>query len=406
MSFVSEARYSALLAVFIAAFCSCQVSATSLLQAGTVVSRTNSTAESTAAASKQVLAVSTATLSAGVHTHGKLTEQFPTNSDLKVGSSHSGSISQLLDIAKRASAKSSAHFLTNTELSPIDTVACLQAKQLNPSVNCVEGGVVVAQSGTWSGELSAGNFPDYKDPVCNSNGEYICDPHGMLDTYTLATLSDELRKLREATPVQCGTTYNKVDPSHYQPFYLGVVVLKEWPISQSSPDFLQTLGQIIAGKWNMNSLFTGDSQPSARCPNTGMLVVLPTNGQVYLSTDSCAFICGAKGGPEVTTAALAALRKGSAGNAALIGVQTAYNFLKQTASTDLLSGGANQVAAAGTVGAATGSDGQSNATLGYANTLQRAIWLISLVVLLFSLAVAFFVLMMAPGALAKGTRKR
>jgi hypothetical protein len=241
------------------------------------------------------------------------------------------SMDKLLQQTLHGKATSEGHFLTNHELQPIESIACLQAKQSNPAIECANytKAPVLAHGAPWSGELNAGNFPNYKDPVCNSNGDFLCDPYQLLDNASRLELTTMMASLREATPISCGNmAMDPVNPVHYQPFYLGVVIAKDWPISQSGPDFMQQLGQIVSAQWNMDELYTGQTIPYLRCPTTGMLFIFPDNDQVFLSTQTCQFICQAKGGPEIATAALTQLRgKEGAFGAAMAGVRATYAYL-------------------------------------------------------------------------------
>lgn len=296
------------------------------------------------------------------------------------------------------------HFLTNTELGPISSVACLEAKQKNPRVVCDDADSVPTLPGAgefggaknasqlWSGELSAGNFPNYQDPACNSNGEYLCDPNEVMTAEERASVAAELKKMREENLVTCGHLLDdKVDPRHLQPFYLGVVVIKEWPISQSDPESLQQLGQIISAQWNMNEAYVGNLRPYVRCPNAGVLLILPNSRQTYLSAESCEFICQARGGPEAITASQLGLRK-SVADAALAGVDSVYRFLGRVPEKSSVTV-VNAQAAAGERREQRADDALV--------LFLRALFFVAILMLVGSLGVAAAIAYFAPGIVAK-----
>ncbi|CAK0870338.1 unnamed protein product [Prorocentrum cordatum] len=184
------------------------------------------------------------------------------------------------------------HFLTSREPRNITSVVdCLKAKQEDPTVECSES----ANTSEFTGKLSAGNFPDYEDAVCKSvNDEFFCDFDGLLSEKERQVLAWELKKMRNDNLVPCGRLlHDKVDPWHLQPFYLGVVVLADWPLKQADPESLQQFGQVVASQWNMDKTYAGNPPGRLTCPNTGVLLVLPSLRQAYLSTASCEFICQA-----------------------------------------------------------------------------------------------------------------
>jgi hypothetical protein len=231
--------------------------------------------------------------------------------------------------------------LTKKEINPVSSIACLKAKQQDPAVNCSDGMAYTLSSGfsSWSGELNAGHFPSYKDAACNSDGAFLCDPELVLNDTERAVVAAQLAELREEKPVTCGHLLggvrNHEDPHgpgksaqlHVQPFYLGVVIVSNWPVSQSHPEYLQQLGQTLSAEWGMNELYVGSSNPYARCPSTGMLIILPQIHEAYLSTPSCEFICPSRGGEDVVSATIASLRAEGTAAAAATGIREVYKFL-------------------------------------------------------------------------------
>lgn len=196
------------------------------------------------------------------------------------------------------------HMLTDTELQPIENIACLEAKQHDPTVNCSD--ILRLGSGPLEQRpLNAGNYPMWKETRCNSNGEYFCDPDRLLSAKERKTLTDQMKKLREGHQITCGPQlqHDPVDKWHYEPFYLGVAIAKDWPQHESDAQSLQSFGRLLAGRWNMTFPWDGNPAFYARCPNEAMLIILPEKRQAHLSSPSCMFICQEKGGPEVAIAA-------------------------------------------------------------------------------------------------------
>lgn len=201
------------------------------------------------------------------------------------------------------------HMLTDTELRPIENIACLEAKQLDPTVNCSTFTPLIAQGAPRLSSLNAGNYPSWKDPRCHSNGEYFCDPDRLLSTHERSNLTALMKKLREGQHITCGPQlqHDPVDKWHYEPFHLGVAIAKDWPLHESDGQSLQSFGRMLAGRWNMTFAWDGNPPFYARCPNEAMLIILPDTRQAHLSSPSCMFVCEERGGPEVAMATVLGL---------------------------------------------------------------------------------------------------
>jgi len=295
------------------------------------------------------------------------------------------------------------HFLTSREPRNITSVVdCLKAKQEDPTVECSES----ANTSEFTGKLSAGNFPDYEDAVCKSvNDEFFCDFDGLLSEKEREVLAWELKKMRNDNLVPCGRLlHDKVDPWHLQPFYLGVVVLADWPLKQADPESLQQFGQVVASQWNMDKTYAGNPPGRLTCPNTGVLLVLPSLRQAYLSTASCEFICQAHGGPEVVTATVKGWSWDSRLDGVLAGVRTTYQFLggltPSGANTSTASELAAQVRAASAAFESKSSVSEGVVT----NTLQQAVFGLVVVILVVSLAIGLLFLLLGPGFLSSGRK--
>eukprot|EP00928_Gymnodinium_smaydae_P048257 TRINITY_DN32254_c0_g1_i1.p1 TRINITY_DN32254_c0_g1~~TRINITY_DN32254_c0_g1_i1.p1 ORF type:complete len:373 (-),score=73.90 TRINITY_DN32254_c0_g1_i1:75-1193(-) len=306
-------------------------------------------------------------------------------------------------LAVKVAGDSLRHPLTKHELRAITSVDCLRRRQRDPTTPCSDAGgslAAVANASAGTVHLDAGNFPSYEDPACFSNGAFLCDPQQVLTAGERSALAAELEAARAAAPVPCGRLQaDKVETEHLQPFYLGVVILKDWPLSESGPDSLQRLGQIIAGGWKMDKLYVGSLRPYARCTNTGILFVLPGSNQVFLSTVNCEFICQAQDGAAVSTPAVLALRRGNSSEAATLAVRAVASYLQArhpTADWKTISGTSAVVAANTTEVAA---EDNSGAWVG--NLVQRLLFVVAVGLLLFSFGIGLLVVCWAPGHAAK-----
>merc|ERR1719265_474904 len=199
-----------------------------------------------------------------------------------------------VDIRPASAADSeTGYFLTPMELSRIQTIECLQLKIKDPFLNCT-----TANIGYYSDyELNAANYPSWKDPQCRSNDEFFCDPDNILTDGERSRITGLLKKLRSQSVALCGD-HDPIDRWHYQPFYVGVALAKDWPLHLSDAETLQLFGRMLAARWNMSYPWDGSPLPFSRCATEGMLIVLPEQKQVFLSTPSCQFICSSRGGPE------------------------------------------------------------------------------------------------------------
>lgn len=221
--------------------------------------------------------------------------------------------------------------LTNSELTPIENIACLEAKQRDPAVNCSIS-APLSPDGTPNSvpiALNVANFPSWKDQSCNSEGEFFCDPDNLLSTDVRKNLTAQMKKLRQGQHITCGPQlqHDPIDKWHYDPFYLGVAIAKDWPLHESDAQSLQSFGRILAGRWNMTFPFDGAPSFYARCPNEAMLIILPEKRQAHLSSPSCMFVCEEKGGPEVATATLLNLDSHGLAAGVAAGMSEVYKVL-------------------------------------------------------------------------------
>lgn len=296
-------------------------------------------------------------------------------------------------LATAAKPRRRGHFLTNSELGEVDSVACLEAKQKTPGIDCKTLEVREANrtQNHFSGQLSAGNYPNYEEPACNSNGEYFCDPSGVFSTEERLQITTELQRARRKNPVTCTSIQpDPVDSTHLQPFYLGIVVAKDWPVTESDPESLQQLGQIIESQWNMDQLYVGNPIPSHKCGNTAMLIVMPDKSLAYLSSSSCQFICQAQGGGKVVARTLKSLDSSGATAAVLSGIEEVYRIVSSSKASPKVDAASAKASA---------SENQQ-ATHDVLNSVLQVCFAIAIVLVVVAVLGAALVLLLAPGLIA------
>lgn len=230
--------------------------------------------------------------------------------------------------------------LSPEELRKISSIACLKARQKDPRASCeglkdgAPGGVVTPATLRNSDAPTAppehfgiGDWPHWSDERCNSHGEFLCDPGGALMAGSQARVADLLKGVREQVTVTCRRLDAKLGPQEEggpcsksnaidtttRKFNLGVVVANEWPQSEADTDTLQKFGLYVLNRWGLMPIYNGVDTRNAvdpplsmeeyttNCPNSALLIVLPSYNQVFLSAPSCEFICNDRGGPEVAT---------------------------------------------------------------------------------------------------------
>lgn len=280
------------------------------------------------------------------------------------------------------------HFLTNSELSDTQTIACLEAKKKDAGVECATLATGNSTARAFDGELSAGNYPSYKDVACGSGGEFFCDPSRVLSNQERLEIAAELTRLRRANPVSCPSLQrDPIDPGHLQPFYLGVMVAKDWPSSQTDPESLHQLGQIIESQWNMNELYNGQPVPTLKqCANTGMLIVMADKRVAYLSTGSCQFICQGEGSSQVVSRTLSSLDTKGTAAGVLAGIDEVYRRVSVAEASP-------KVDAAPP---ATGADAERR-TDPWLNPLLQVFFAVAIVFIIVAVLGAAMVMLLAPG---------
>jgi hypothetical protein len=230
--------------------------------------------------------------------------------------------------------KSHKNRLSDAELQGISTIACLKAKQEDPSVVCVysANGTLrekppPAPRGFEKETLGVGSYPSYRDGRCNANGEFFCDPEKLMPYGSRMRFLEELQYFREQTQVRCGRLDSRLDPSRkdhtiYHPFNLAVVVADAWPPNDVDPASLQKFGLVIMSEWGLMPIYNGvDSghtvneydtwdEYTMNCPNSAVLIILPRYRVAHVAAPSCEFVCSQRGGPEVANAVVRALDRG------------------------------------------------------------------------------------------------
>jgi hypothetical protein len=295
------------------------------------------------------------------------------------------------------------HMLTDHELNLTESVACLQARQRDPGFDCSLL-IQYGQSAGWKGDgqLNAGNYPSWADPLCHSDGHtYFCDPENLLTTTDREEVLKVMKEQRESHYITCGpqVQHDPIDKWNYQPFYLGVAIADNWPLQESDPSSLQAFGQILAGRWNMTFPWDGNPAFSARCPNQGILIILPRYRQAYFSSSSCEFLCPTKGGPEVAAATIGNMNYHSLAAGVKAGVQQVYTALKETSPMHPVGWEPVENTSGTWGGMPYGSAPQVSASTDawIWNWAQRIIFAVAVVVLAGSVVLAILVCVMAPG---------
>jgi len=198
----------------------------------------------------------------------------------------------------------------------------------------------------FSGDIGPVNYPSYLDSICNSQGDFLCNPANSngqtaMNSSEASNVSQILNKLRsqDESLVVCGQSLqDPVDRWHYQPFYLGVAILPDWSSKPTDSATLDSLGQLILADWNMDSLYVGEPRPARMCLNEAMLFVVPSKGEVYLASPSCDFICGSYGAPQAVLAANRALRSsGSVYESVVAGTNEVYAHLARVRDSRMAS---------------------------------------------------------------------
>lgn len=196
------------------------------------------------------------------------------------------------------------YYVPKSELEKIDTIDCLKAKQSNPMASCTgTEEPSLAYDATYAPPWGPGNYPTWKHPMCNSGGEYFCDPDNALSREAQSNITAALKRMRETSVVTCKYATGTQRESK-KTFFLGVAVAKDWPIAQADPASLQQFGLVTMAKWGMEGLWMGPQVNYASCASVALLVVLPKGPHVLLASPSCAFICKDKGGPLVQASVL------------------------------------------------------------------------------------------------------
>lgn len=247
--------------------------------------------------------------------------------------------------------------LGDAQLREIYSVSCLKARQLDPRYPCKEFEKVPAEVLKEIGRpekvatLDMGNFPNWRDSRCHSDGEFLCDPDGLLQLSGRHAVASRLENFREQTWVTCtrlDRLGSKGDKPDARAFDLAVVVLGDWPTSESDPATLHKFGLLVMAQWGLVPIYNGVDarnyvtrvfsrrQYTANCPNAATLIVLPALGEVVLSSPSCEFICAERGGPQVRGAMEVALKQGRPlGEVIELGIEAVAEVLRASASHPL-----------------------------------------------------------------------
>lgn len=231
---------------------------------------------------------------------------------LQVARLRAGSASQAAGTAPKALGPKTDHYLTSEQLADIDSIPCLEKKQKNPLAKCDQ---VATNEQTASSNIvppwSIANYPMWTDPQCKSNGEYFCDPDGLLSPDARKNVTDRLRYLRRTAFVDCpminlgANPYN--DKSTKTNFFLGIALAKDFPETESNPESLQQFGMETMARWTTETAgYQGPQIINNGCGNIALLIVLPTISTAFLASPSCKHLCKDNGGDTVNQAVVTA----------------------------------------------------------------------------------------------------
>lgn len=224
------------------------------------------------------------------------------------------------------------YLLSDGTLKKIHTIACLKEKAKKPWLDCGSEELEPIPAPY----LSIGSYPSWRnETLCNSNGEFFCDPERLLKPEQRQELTDMLKETKEKSKVQCGQLESKMmeeDYSYPKNFNLAVAIAKDWPESESDYASLAKFGKILMQQWGLMPIYNGVDagngvsdqftwgQYLANCPNSAVLIVLPKYNQVFLSAPSCEFICQERGGKEVAEKVVNELEAGDLFKAIKVGI--------------------------------------------------------------------------------------
>jgi len=223
--------------------------------------------------------------------------------------------------------------LPKAELHDLRSVSCLRARQLDPSVQCSGADEVDLEKVQLQKEADAlpeegvGNYPNWQDERCRSNGTYFCDPSYKLSKEELGAITADMKAFADEAFVTCGALDAQLTGSKTtrMPFHLAVAVVGDWPQNEGDRSTLQQFTDVLLTQWGLlpayngvqhkGSLEAAASPPVVRvapcpkavskasgptnCPTAAALVVLADRGQAFFSAPSCEFLCHRRGGLEI-----------------------------------------------------------------------------------------------------------
>lgn len=239
------------------------------------------------------------------------------------------------------------YLLKNKQLEKIYSVDCLKQKQRNPHLACGYQAPIPITAPY----LSIGSYPSWRnETLCNSNGEFFCDPEQLLNFEQRKELTKMLKESKEKSKVECGQLESKMqgeDYSYFKQFNLAVAIAREWPEAESDYVSLAQFGKILMQQWGLMPIYNGVDagngvseqftwgQYLANCPNAAVLIVLPKYNQAYLAAPSCEFICQERGGHEVVTKVVNEMATGDLFKAIRVGIDAADREVRDRSALSL-----------------------------------------------------------------------
>lgn len=209
--------------------------------------------------------------------------------------------------------------LSPVKLRGVKSIACLELLRTDPAADCSHADdrnepALHAQGHEGQWFIGTGGYPvpdavmGVDDPkACSSDGEYFCDPDGVLTPEQQARVREDIRFVRENTVVDCPIPGN-LARTHGAPgaarkdgqlnFLLGVAVVRSLPATETDDESLQDFGMSVMDSWKLQS---------QDCDRSALLIVVADADKVWLAAPTCRFACGTE---ESGTRVIASLQSG------------------------------------------------------------------------------------------------
>jgi hypothetical protein len=205
--------------------------------------------------------------------------------------------------------------LSAARLEGVRSIECLHELERDRNANCATAAISPAtreiaptiRNEQWSVATDGFPRPDAVPGVkngdhdCASGGTYFCDPDRVIPADLRVRVQEDLRAVRDFTLVECpisglrarAHTPNVARPDEELSFTLGVAVAKGLP--DTSDEYLQEFGRSVLESWK---LLNSD------CDRAALIIIAPDVEKVWLTTQTCRFVCSQDTSGERVLAAL------------------------------------------------------------------------------------------------------